>query len=111
MCGASNVIGLWTHYIDTKVIQARGFEDKFDFEPQRVATTHGRTVELYGHRYLQALEWAGFCGGSAPGSNWLRREDILGILDDEGFECETFFDHPEHPNGPAFCVFAQRRSR
>lgn len=105
----SDAVGLWTHYFDAKALRARGFRDKFDFKPRRMVTSHGRTVELYGQRYLQALEWAGFCGGSAPGSNWLRREDILGILEDEGFECQTFHDQVDHQNGPAFCVFGRRR--
>ena len=28
----------------------------------------------------------------APSSSWLRRQDIPGILEDEGFACETFLD-------------------
>jgi hypothetical protein len=48
-------------------------------------------------------------GGSAPGSNWLRKQDVPGILEDEGFETEAFFDELPHQNGPAFCVFARRR--
>ena len=109
LCRTSDAIGLWTHYFDPGVLQTRSFREKFDFKPQQFVTPRGRTVELYGQRYLQALEWSGFCGGSAPGSNWLRRQDILGVLDDEGFATETFQDQPEHPNGPAFCVFARRR--
>ncbi len=109
LCQVSDAVGLWTHYFDPKVLRARGYKDRFEFKPTQVVTPHGRTVELYGQRYLQALEWTGFCGGSAPGSNWLRRQDILAILEDERFACETFLDHPDHPNGPAFCVFARRK--
>jgi 2-polyprenyl-3-methyl-5-hydroxy-6-metoxy-1,4-benzoquinol methylase len=104
-----NAIGLWTHYFDPNVLQACGLRNKFDFKPHEVITPHGRVVEYYGQSYLQALEWKGFCGGSAPGSNWMRKQDIIGILEDEGFTCESFLDHPDHPNGPAFCVFGQRK--
>lgn len=110
LCRTSDAIGLWTHYFDPDNLRTRTYREKFDFRPREFVTPHGRTVELYGQRYLQALEWAGFCGGSAPGSNWLRRQDILGVLDDEGFDSETFQDQPDHPNGPAFCVFARKRS-
>jgi len=109
ICEITDAIGLWTHYFDLENLQTRSYREKFDFSPRQFTTPHGRTVELYGQRYLQALEWTGFCGGSAPGSVWLRRQDILGILDDEGFDCDTFQDQPDHPNGPAFCVFAKRR--
>lgn len=109
LCDASDAIGLWTHYADVGVLRARGDQGKFDAKPRRMTTPRGRTVELYDQRYLDALEWSGFCGGSAPGSSWLRREDILGILEDEGFACETFLDQLDHQNGPAFCVFGRRR--
>lgn len=109
LCGVSDAVGLWTHYFNADVLQALGVPDKFDFKPRKVTTPHGRTVELYYQRYLGALEWTGFCGGSAPGSSWMRRQDILGMLEDEGFVCETFLDQSDHPNGPAFCVFGRRR--
>jgi SAM-dependent methyltransferase len=110
LCGVSDAVGLWTHYFRADVLKAQADRDKFYLEPRVVETSHGRRVALYDQRYLEALEWPGFCGGSAPGSSWLRREDILGILEDEGFDCETYLDHPDHPNGPAFCVFGRRRT-
>jgi SAM-dependent methyltransferase len=109
LCGASDAIGLWTHYFDISALRDWPDDRKFDFKPRRETTPHGRVVELYDQKYLEALEWPGFCGGSAPGSSWLRRQDILGILEDEGFACETFLDQRDHQNGPAFCVFASRR--
>ena len=110
LCAASEAIGLWTHYYDAAVVLDRHGPGKFDATPRKLTTSHGRTVELYEQRYLQALDWAGFCGGSAPTSSWLRREDILGIIEDEGFIYETFMDQLDHQNGPSFCVFARRRS-
>jgi GT2 family glycosyltransferase/2-polyprenyl-3-methyl-5-hydroxy-6-metoxy-1,4-benzoquinol methylase len=104
----TDVIGLWTHYFDPTILRAK---ENFDFVPRRLTTPRGRTVELYEQRYLRALEWAGFCGGSAPGSFWMSREGILKVLEDEGFVCETGFEHRDHPNGPAFCVFARRQPR
>ena len=109
LCAVSDTVGLWTHYYDAAVVLDRYGADKFDATPRKLTTPHGRTVELYEQRYLKALEWGGFCGGSAPTSSWLRREDILGVIEDEGFIYETFLDQLDHPNGPAFCVFARRR--
>ena len=108
LCAVSDAIGLWTHYYDAAAILDRYGQDKFDTSPRKLTTPHGRTVESYEQRCLQALDWSGFCGGSAATSNWLRREDILGIVEDEGFVYETFLDQVDHPNGPAFCVFARR---
>jgi 2-polyprenyl-3-methyl-5-hydroxy-6-metoxy-1,4-benzoquinol methylase len=109
LCLVSDAVGLWTHYFDAGRLRERNQGDKFDFKPREVVTPHGRVVEYYSQSYLQALDWKGFCGGSAPGSNWMRKQDIIGVLEDEGFTCESFLDHPDHPNGPAFCVFGQRK--
>ncbi|MBV8739531.1 MAG: glycosyltransferase, partial [Alphaproteobacteria bacterium] len=106
----TDAIGLWTHYFDKDVLRAK--EDargKFSFQPRRITTLRGRPVRYYDQAYLQALDWAGFCGGSAPGSVWMARDDILDVLGDEGFTCETGIEDIDHPNGPAFCIFAQRR--
>lgn len=108
VCRATDAVGIWTQYFDPDIMQVRVDQTKFDLKPRPIVTEHGRTVELYDQRYLDALKWSGFCGGSAPGSSWMRRQDILGILEDEGFRCETFLDQPDHPNGPAFCVFGRR---
>jgi hypothetical protein len=108
LASVSDTIGLWTHYFDPEIMRTRGVEKKFDFTPRKMVTPRGRAVELYDQRYLEALHWSGFCGGSASGSCWLRRDDILGVLEDEGFECEIAHHEPDHQNGPAFSLFAQR---
>jgi SAM-dependent methyltransferase len=108
MCRVARAIGLWTHYFDPAVMEQHEQRNKFNFSPEQVTTRHGRTVAMYGQQYLHALEWAGFCGGSAEGSKWLRKEDILNILSDEGFSTDVFLDEPHHQNGASFCVFATR---
>ena len=109
LCGVCDSIGLWTHYFDEAVLLEHDrFRRKFDFKPRVATTSRGREVCLYDQQYLEALQWEGFCGGSAAGSQWLRKQDILGILQDEGFACETFLDEI-HQNGPSFCVFGSRR--
>ena len=110
LCRVGDSIGIWTHYFDATVLRSNdSTRAKFSFEPRIMITQHGRSVQLYDQRYLQALEWKGFCGGAAHGSSWLRKEDIVGMLEDEGFECEVYFDHTDHQNGPACCIFARRR--
>jgi hypothetical protein len=103
-------MGLWTHYFDAKMLSGKaGAPGKFSFEPRRITTPRGRVVRYYDQAYLEALSWSGFCGGSAPGSVWMGRDEILDVLSDQGFACETGLEDVDHPNGPAFCVFAHRR--
>jgi SAM-dependent methyltransferase len=106
---AADNIGLWTHYYDASVVNARDdLRKKFNPVP-RVEKIGQRQIELYQQSYLDALQWKGFCGGSAPASYWLARESLLGVLDELGFNCVIGADDRDHPNGPAMTLFASRR--
>ena len=110
MCKVSDSIGLWTHYYDAEVILGReDLKRKFDAQPKLIAL-NGRNIVSYEQRYLEALQWGGFCGGSAPSSCWLTKDSIAGLLTDLGFAVEVVGDHADHPNGPAMTLFAQRKA-
>jgi SAM-dependent methyltransferase len=105
----TDYIGLWTHYYDPKIINDReDLRRKFEASP-RVENLGRRQIELYQQSYLDALQWKGFCGGSAPTSYWLTRDSLLAVLEELGFDCEIRDDSKTHPNGPAMTVFASRR--
>jgi SAM-dependent methyltransferase len=105
----SNSIGLWTHYYDTQVVSERAdLQRKFDKAP-RNEQFGSREVQLYEYSYLEALQWKGFCGGSAPSSYWLTKESLFGLLEELGFEVAVREDTKTHPNGPAMTLFATRR--
>jgi hypothetical protein len=104
----SDTVLLWTHYYDEKVITAvPGLAAKFS---QITPAEHrGFRHTLYKYSYLDALDWGGFCGGSAPYSFWMSKEDILSCLRYFDFKhLRTAFDTLEHPNGPAFCIFGAK---
>lgn len=101
-------IFIWTHYYDDEVINQR---------PELAGKFSGEQVQSYGEfsctvhqqHYEAALDWQGFCGGNAAFSYWMKRVDILGLLSHLGFTRQnTAFEQPDHPNGPAFCILAQR---
>jgi hypothetical protein len=105
----SDYLFLWTHYYDAERInQNPALKPKFS------TSTHneygGFHHILYRQEYQTALNWPGFCGGSAPTSAWLNRADLIGCLHHFGFtiQAETF-DHPDHPNGPAIALVAKRQ--
>jgi len=99
---------LWTHYYDAERIAANpSLEGKCG--PLIPAETDGRAYHWAEFRYLRALDWAGFTGGLQPIAHWLPRNDILSALTDLGLSAiEISFDEPDHPNGPAFALVAQR---
>ncbi len=101
---------IWTHYYDPTIISnssvhAPKFREKLESEFM------GFTHTLYRREYETALNWGGFCGGSASYSYWLLKEDILKALQHFGFSnIRINFDTPDHPNGPAFALVADRAS-
>lgn len=107
MAKVSRSIYIWTHYYDADVILKRDdLKKKFESEP-RVQHFGGREVISYKQSYLDALQWKGFCGGSAATSYWVTKESILGVLSDLGFQVTIGRDF-QHPNGPAMMLFASR---
>lgn len=99
---------LWTHYYDAEIIGSRPDLAR-KFGPLETGTAGGVPYQVAQQNYLEALEWKGFCGGSRPNSRWMTRDSILGILKGLGYtRLEINFEHLEHPNGPAFAVYAER---
>jgi Protein of unknown function (DUF1698) len=101
------VLMLWTHFYDAAVVRATQPAAKFGaIEPR---SFDGLAYEAAEQRYFEALEWAGFCGGPAMTSRWMTKPSILDVLDRLGFTTVvTGFEQIDHPNGPAFALFARR---
>lgn len=109
LCGATEeAILVWTHYFDEGEIAAR--PDLHRRFGERRRTVHGgHEYDLVEYRYLEALDHAGFCGGSAPTAAWLTRDGILDALRRHGFGAtEIMDDDRRHVNGPAITLLARR---
>jgi hypothetical protein len=104
----SDRVYLWTHYYDKGLIAAK--PTLFAKLPSsHVAECEGFRHTLYRYEYRTALEWAGFCGGSAPFSHWLSRPDIFACLRHFGLtDIRVAFDEPDHANGPSVALVAMR---
>jgi hypothetical protein len=99
---------VWTHYYDADVFAARA--DTADrFGGSTAADFEGFPHRLHRHIYGAALDNAGFCGGDAPYSHWLSRDDLLRGLAHVGWRVDGIaFDDPQHINGPALALTATR---
>jgi len=105
----SNALGVWTHYFDADIISRRAdLTAKFEMQGTPSAF-EGRDYMIHKQNYEAALDWNGFCGGSAPTSHWLEKQSLLGLLDARGFDVRIGADEREHPNGPAMLFYAKRR--
>jgi Protein of unknown function (DUF1698) len=98
---------LWTHYYDERHVPRRGALDRV--VPAGWNVYCGFRHRLFRYRYGLSRGWAGFCGGNAPFSYWLSRDDLLSCLEYFGWrELTVAFDEPLHTNGPALALTAMR---
>lgn len=104
----SSAVFLWTHYYDAEAIAANeSLAGKFG--PLEEAEFAGRPYARAEYRYLQSLEWTGFCGGANPIAYWLPRADILAALEGFGFrDIRIAHDEPGHANGPSCGIVARK---
>jgi hypothetical protein len=101
---------LWSHYYDEDIIAGNPVLAP-KFTEAKTAEHGGFRHTLYRQEYQQAVKWSGFCGGSAPLSHWMKRDELLEALRRFGFEVQNIgFDERSHPNGPAFALVARRRA-
>jgi hypothetical protein len=109
LCSVTDsAIFVWTQYYDEDVI-ARRTDLHRKFGDRRTVEVDGHAYELVEYRYLDALDHAGFCGGSAPTSSWLTRDGLMAAFERHGFgEIEIQDDDREHVHGPAITFLARR---
>ena len=100
---------VWTHYYDADLIAKSGTAHKYP--SNRHHSYHGFDHTLYVHEYQRALDQQSFCGGNAPSSCWMTKDDILRGLEFFGFHrIRIVGDQLDHPNGPAITLIAERQS-
>ena len=101
----SNHIMVWTHYYDPVVRPDKN--NRFNGIVKIIYKNH--TYSLHRYEYEGSLGWAGFCGGNASYSHWMERDDLFRLVESAGFRLvDVAFDDPEHPNGPALALVAQK---
>ncbi len=105
---SSDRLFLWTHYYDAGVLDNPVIAHKFP--SSQPGEYEGFKHTLYRYEYEAALNWTGFCGGSAPFSHWLSKDDILNCLRNFGLTEITIGQDSltAHPHGPQFTLVATR---
>ena len=115
IAGVSDRLFLWTHFYEPDISKwATPLQQKIGtkWHPMEVQEfkIDDLSIRVVPQYYEEALGWAGFCGGTEIGSNWIYREDLLLALEALGFnDIQIAFETLDHQNGPSFCVLAQRQ--
>lgn len=109
MATRTDSLFLWTHYVDDEAMPpADPRRGAFVSNPETVEE-NGVSVVMYPRTYLGAWKSAAFCGGMHDIHRWIDKASLLNLLRAYGFDdIEVWGDQPDHPYGPAFCVYAKR---
>jgi len=106
----SDRVFLWTHYYDEPIIRSNPVLGPFFDKPESI-TIYGQRFVSASKRYKKALDWQGFCGGTAEHARWLSRDAIIHTLATAGMaHIDIAFDDPTHPNGPALAISGRRHA-
>ena len=97
---------LWTHYVaDSEQERAAKAESPYFSIDRRL----GFDVRLFERSYLGAEQADKFCGGVFDNPRWMFRDDLPKALAALGYDdIRIAHEELDHPNGPAFCVYARR---
>ncbi|EWM12536.1 bifunctional 2-polyprenyl-6-hydroxyphenol methylase/3-demethylubiquinol 3-O-methyltransferase UbiG [Kutzneria sp. 744] len=105
---AGSRLFLWTHYYDEEIVRSSELLSP-RFTTAETSSHEGLEHTLHRFEYESALQLKGFCGGSAPHSNWLSRNDLLAALAHFGWQVKAVsFDTADHPHGPALALVATK---
>jgi hypothetical protein len=100
---------LWTHYASDEAMPADDPRRSVFVGPAEIQEWHGVQVRLYRRSYHGAWRSKSFCGGMHDLHRWIEKDDILALIRALGFaDIRIAHDHPDHPNGPSFSIFARR---
>jgi hypothetical protein len=110
MAQRTDAIFLWTHYASDSAMPVGDPRRGAFIGDVEIERRHGVAVRLYARSYHGAWLDKAFCGGIHDKHRWIARDDILALLGALGFDDLRITDEqPDHPNGPAFCVYARRQ--
>ena len=109
MASRTDSIFLWTHYANELQMPAGDPRRSAFIGAMETEIRCGVPVRSHRRSYHGAWVAKSFCGGIHDIHRWIERDDILALLGALGFDdVRVSSEQPDHPNGPAFCVYAHR---
>lgn len=105
---AADKVIMWTHYYDEEVISSNStLRHRFSTANSQEYLDFKYQVRQQNYKSAVHLPW--FCGGNAPYSHWMTRDDIIRCLKHFGLnDVRISFEDRLHLNGPSFNLVAIR---
>lgn len=102
---ATKSIGIWSHYASSAYADSQpGRWEQVEY----FDSCAGKMVPGFMQSYGQALSLSSYCGGSAPYSVWMTKDQIMEILNEFGFIVDVEQDIVDSASGPSITLFAYK---
>lgn len=108
MAAGSDSLCLWTHYYDPELATTNARMKRHLSTEPTISEFHGMTVETHRHDYLQFLDGPKYAGGTAPYSQWMTRESLIGVLEYLGMTVIVGMEDRSHEAGASILLYATR---
>lgn len=108
MARVADRIFIWSHFADAAAMPA-GDKRRRPFTGEtRIAERDGEKLTYHVRSYLGTQRQSNFCGGRESAAVWMESAEVVALLERRGFRVETGVAQPDHPSGPALCLYATR---
>lgn len=101
-------IFIWSHFADDAAMPAGDRRRRPFTGERRVAERDGERLTYHVRSYLGTQRRSNFCGGRESAAVWMESAQVVALLERRGFRVETGVAQPDHPSGPALCLYAER---
>lgn len=108
MMRLSDRLFIWSHFFDEAAMPEGDPRRAWMTGETRRQSMDGETLTYRIRTYGGSRLPLAFCGGKMSKAVWLDKEEVLDLLRRRGYSVETAFVTPDHPHGPAACIYAER---
>ena len=101
-------IFIWSHFADADAMPADDKRRRPFTGETRIAERDGERLTYHVRSYLGTQTRSNFCGGRESSAVWMESAEVVALLERRGYRVETGVAQPDHPSGPALCLYATR---
>lgn len=108
MTRLSDRLFIWSHFFDPVAMPKSDPRHAWMTGEVRRHKIDGEELTYHYRSYGGTKHGLAFCGGKMSKAVWMEQDEVVHLLERKGFKVATAFVTPDHPHGPAACIFAER---
>lgn len=108
MIRVSDRLFIWSHFFDPVAMPKSDPRHAWMTGEVTRKEIDGEALTYHMRSYGGTKHGAAFCGGTRSKAVWMEQNEVMELLARKGYRTETAFVTPDHPHGPAACIYAER---